>query len=256
MLLNDSTDSNKIIDYDIGFDNESKKTVLEILDECFSRRKTTEPIEEIFLLHKGFKLSDLKRNLEEKSKMLRGGVRDLSMYYYTYGEPIPKQSIIGDIALGEEILVSRAEISCSLSAIINFILNHLSEEYHLFMSRLNPMEQAYIEMLLKYCGYERLSVLLDSFEDIKTFLEKIQNFDELIKLENAQLLEKIRYFKMVYSLATLRENKWYDRAYLSSISYMSDEMERERIQDIQDASTENTTIIKMLKLEPKHVIQK
>ena len=31
MLINDSLDNNRIIDYDISFDNESKKTVLEIL---------------------------------------------------------------------------------------------------------------------------------------------------------------------------------------------------------------------------------
>ena len=122
------------------------------------------------------------------------------------------------------------------------------------MSKLTLMEEAYVNALLNYGGFERLTVLLGSIKDIETFLEKCRNFEELIMPENVKLLERIRYFKLVYSLATLTASNWYDRANLISWSNDGDEMERERIQDIQDASIENTTLIKMLKLEPKHII--
>lgn len=76
----------------------------------------------------------------------------------------------------------------------------------------------------------------------------------LLELENVKLLERIRYFKQIYSMVTLRAKKWYDRAYLNSISYMGDDMERETIQDIQDTARENTAMIKILKLKPKRII--
>lgn len=60
MLINDSLDNNRIIDYDISFDSESKRFILEILEECFSKRKISLPIEETILLQKGHDLSDLK----------------------------------------------------------------------------------------------------------------------------------------------------------------------------------------------------
>ena len=72
--------------------------------------------------------------------------------------------------------------------------------------------------------------------------------------ENTKWLERIRYFKLIYGLVTLTASNWYDRANLISRSYEGDEMERETVQDIQDASTENTTMIKILKLEPKRII--
>lgn len=255
MLINDSLDNNRIIDYDISFDNESKKTVLEILEECFSKRKISLPIKETILLQKGHDLSDLKRKLETPTKTLMDGVKDLSMYYYTYSELKPKRSILGDMFLGEETLVSRTEISCSLSSIVKFILHHVSEkECQLFMSKLTSMEKTYVDALLNYGGFERMSVLLGSIKDIETFLEKCRNFEELIMPENVKLLERIRYFRLVYSLATLTASNWYDRANLISWSNEGDEMEREIIQDIQDASIENTTMIKVLKLEPKRII--
>lgn len=255
MLVNDPLDNNRIIDYDISYDTESKKTVLEILEECFNKRKISLPTEETILLQKGYDLSDLKRKLEIPSNALIGSVKDLSMYYYTYGELRPKQSIIGDMLLGEETLVSRTEISCSLSSIVKFILHHVSEkECQLFMSKLTPMEKAYVDALLSYGGFERLTVLLGSIKDTEIFLEKCQNFEELMRPESAKRLERIRYFKLVYSLATLTASNEYDRANLISWSCVGDEMERESMQDIQDASAENTLMIKMLKLEPKRII--
>ena len=255
MLVNDPLDKNRIIDYDISFDNESKKTVLEILEECFSKRKISVPTEETILLQTGRDLSDLKRKLETPSNALIGGVRDLLMYYYTYGELKPKQSIIGNMQLGDETLVSRTEISCSLSSIVKFILHHVSEkECQLFMTKLTPMERAYVDALLNYGGYERLTVLLGSIKDTEIFLEKCRDFEELMRPENTKWLERIRYFKLIYGLVTLTASNWYDRANLISRSYEGDEMERETVQDIQDASTENTTMIKILKLEPKRII--
>lgn len=254
MLVNDPLDKNRIIDYDISFDNQSKKTVLEILEECFSKRKISLPTEEIILLQTGHDLSNLKQKLETPSNALIGGVKELSMYYYTYGELKPRQSILGNVQLGEETLVSRTEISCSLSSVIKFVLHHVSEqECQLFMSKFTSMEKAYLDVLLSYGGYERLTVLLGSIKDTKTFLEKSQSFEELMKPENAKWLERIRYFKLAYSYATLTASRSYDRGHLNSIIPI-DDMEYEEIQDIQDASTENTAMIKMLKLEPKHII--
>lgn len=256
MLVDDSKNRNKIIDYKISFDSEIKREVLEILDECFSKRRISLPFEEAILLHKGYDLSKLKRELEDPSKSIRGGFKDLSMYYYTYGDQVPKQSAIGDIYLGEEINISRTIISCSLSSTIAFILHHLnSEERESFISRHNSIEKVYLETLLSLSGYGRLSNLLGSVENMKTFLKKCQHIDEPMQLEEISLLEKIRYFKLAYSYATLTASRSYDRGYLNSIIPV-DDMECEEIQNIQEAANENTEMIRMLTLEPKRMILK
>lgn len=254
MLIDDSKNRNRIIDYKISFDSEIKKEVLEILDECFSKRKISLPFEETILLHKGHDLSDLKRELEDPSKLIKGGFKDLSMYYYTYGNQAPKQSVIGDIYLGEEIKVSRTIISCSLSSTIVFILRHLnSEEREAFISRHDLIEKAYLETLLSLSGCGRLSNLLGLVENMEMFLKKCQNFDNPMSLEDISLLEKIRYFKLAYSYATLTASCSYDRGYLNSIIPI-DDMECEEIQNIQEAATENSEMIRMLTLEPKRII--
>lgn len=254
MLLNDAKSSNLILDYDISFDNESKKEVLEILDDCFSKRKITLPYEETFLIHKDFKLKDLKCKLESRPHKSEGGLRDLRVHHYTFGEPTSKKSVIGNMDLGEEVKVSRTTIACLLSSTIAFILHHLNdEERNLFISRLNEIEKDYIKTLLDLGGYGRLSVLLNTIENIEIFLKKCQHFDESMQLEDIELLEKIRYFKMVYSYATLTPSRNYDRVYLNSIVPI-DDMECEEIQNIQEGAQENTAIVKMLKLEPKRII--
>ncbi len=254
MLLNDAKCNNRIIDYDITFDNESKKEVLEILDDCFSKRKISLPIDEIFLLHKDFDLSYLKSTLESGSNKSKGGFQDLAVYYYKFGDLISKRSIISDIYLGEEINVSRTIITCSLSSTIAFILHHLSDkERESFISRLNLIEKVYLETLLSLGGYGRLSNLLGSIENMETFLKKCQHFEEQMQLEDISLLEKIRYFKLAYSYATLTTSRSYDRGYLNSVIPI-DDMECEEIQDIQEAAKENTAIVKKLRLEPKRII--
>lgn len=45
MLLKDRIDNNKIIDYDIYYDDESKKTILEILSDSCSKISISESLE-------------------------------------------------------------------------------------------------------------------------------------------------------------------------------------------------------------------
>lgn len=254
MLLNDPKDSNRILDYNISFDDESKKKVLEILNDSFSKRIIGESIEEIFLLHKEFTLINLHNMLEIPTNIYQGGLQDLMVYDYKLGNCIPKKSIIGNIDLGEEIKVTRTAISCSFSSIISFILHHLDEkECNLFISKFDSLEKIYLKRLLDFGGYERLTILLGTVEAIKAFFKKCQSLELSVQLEDIKSLERVRYFQMLYGLTTLTPRECYDRRYLNSISGI-DEMERETIQNILDGSTENTEIIKTLRLEPKHII--
>lgn len=91
MLLRDEKDNNRILDYNISFDDESKKMVLEILADCFCRRKFSLPVEETFLLHKDFNLTHLKWKLESGSNIAKGGFQDLAVYHYAYDKPKPKK---------------------------------------------------------------------------------------------------------------------------------------------------------------------
>lgn len=250
MLLYDANSSNHIIDYDITFDCESKKLVLELLRDCFNRREIRLLGEETFLLHKHFDLENLKRSLD-KSK---GWWHDLLVYYYTFGNSIPKKSEIGNLYLGEEIKVTSTTIKCPMASIIAFILHHLNdEECMLFINSLTPIERTYIEALLDLSGAERLSCLLDTPENIDAFLKKCLSFKESMSLEELKFFEKIWYFKSAFSYSTLTPSQSYNQAYLNSIVPI-DEMEWEEIQDIEDAAKENTEIVKMLKLEPKRII--
>jgi len=256
MLLRDAKDSNQIIEYNISFDDESTKEVLEILDDCFSRRKIGLPIEEGFLIHKGFSLYHLQSSLKYGENVSKGSYKALEVYHYTFSDPVPKKSAIGEIDLGEEVKVSKTAITCSKSAIIAFILYHLNaKDRNLFISRLNPEENTYIKRLLDLPGSERLSNLLGTVESIETILQKCQSFKEAMTLEDIGLLEEIQYFKTAYSYATLMPRTFYDGVYLNSI-VPCDDMECEEIQDILEASRENTAIVKKLTLEPKHVILK
>lgn len=250
MLLEDARCNNSIIDYDITFDNESKKIVLDILSDCFSKRKISLPCEETFLLYEYFDLDCLKRSLA-KSK---GWWHDLLVYYYTFSNPIAKKSEIGDIYLGEEVKVTSTSIECSMSSTIGFVLHHLNDgDRSSFISNLNPADKAYIDVLLGLSGYGRLSCLLGTMENIDDFLRKCQCFEEAMKLEHLKLFEKILYFKTVFAHSTLTPKQSYNKAYLNSIIPI-DDMECEEIQNIKDVAKENTEIVKRLRLEPKRII--
>ena len=250
MLLEDVRCNNSIIDYDITFDNDSKKIVLDILSDCFNKRKISLPCEETFLLHGDFDLDCLKRVLD-KSK---GGLHDLLVYYYTFSNPIPKKSEIGGIHLGEEVKITSTLIECPLSSIIAFVLHHLNDgDRNCFINNLNPADKTYIDVLLRLSGSGRLSCLLDTIENIDDFLRKCQCFEEKTKLDDLKLFETILYFKTVFAHSILTPRRSYDKAYLNSIVPI-DDMECEEIQNIKDAAEENTKIVKRLRLAPKRII--
>jgi len=257
MLLRDAKDSNQIINYNISFDDESTKEVLEILDDCFSRRKIGLPIEESFLMHRYLSLYKLQSLLSTGENVSKGGYKDLEVYHYTFSDLAPKKSIIGNIDLGKEVKVSKTAITCSKSAIIAFIICHLDvKERSLFVSRLNPVEKTYLGRLFNLPGSERLSNLLGTVESIEKLLQKCQNFKEAMILEDIRLLEEIQYFKTVYSYSTLTPKSIFDDKASSNSILPYNDMECDDYQNISSASSENTAIVKKLTLEPKRIIQK